>query len=61
MRRILVSLIFSIFIVASAPQAAPRVKILVDGQVRDIAATRDYVWVATDVGVVRYERRVLVP
>jgi hypothetical protein len=27
--------------------------------VRDIAATRDYVWVATDVGVVRYERRVL--
>lgn len=27
--------------------------------VRDIAATRNYVWVATEVGVVRYERRVL--
>jgi ligand-binding sensor domain-containing protein len=27
--------------------------------VRDIAATRDHVWVATDAGVVRYERRVL--
>jgi len=27
--------------------------------VRDIAATRDYVYVATDAGVVRYERRVL--
>lgn len=38
MRRILVSLILSIFLVASAPQAAPRIKILVDGQVRDIAS-----------------------
>jgi hypothetical protein len=29
--------------------------------VRDIAATRDYIWVATDIGVLRYEKRVLVP
>jgi len=29
--------------------------------VAGVAATRDYVWVATDLGVVRYERRVLVP
>jgi ligand-binding sensor domain-containing protein len=29
--------------------------------VRDVALTRDYVWVATDAGVVRYDRRVLVP
>ena len=39
MRRILVSLILSIFLIASSPQAAPRVKILVDGQVRDIAVS----------------------
>ena len=38
MRRILVSLILSIFIVASTPGSAQRVKILVDGQVRDVAA-----------------------
>lgn len=37
MRRILVSLFLSIFLIASAPQQAPRVRILVDGQVRDIA------------------------
>jgi hypothetical protein len=29
--------------------------------VADVAATRDYVWVASPIGVVRYERRVLVP
>jgi ligand-binding sensor domain-containing protein len=29
--------------------------------VRGITASRDYVWVATDIGVVRYERRLLVP
>ncbi len=29
--------------------------------VRDIAVSRDYVWIATDIGVVRYEKRVLVP
>jgi hypothetical protein len=29
--------------------------------VRDVVATREYVWVATDAGVVRYDRRVLVP
>ncbi len=29
--------------------------------VRDIVATRDHVWVATDAGLVRYARRVLVP
>jgi hypothetical protein len=29
--------------------------------VADIAATRDHVWVATRLGIVRYERRVLVP
>lgn len=38
MRRIVVSLILSIFLVASAPQAASRVQILVDGQVREIAS-----------------------
>jgi ligand-binding sensor domain-containing protein len=29
--------------------------------VRDVAATRNYVWVATDVGVLRYQRRILMP
>ncbi len=29
--------------------------------VRDIAATRDYVWIATDIGVVRYDRRTVMP
>ena len=29
--------------------------------VRDIAATRDHVWLATDLGVLRYQRRVLLP
>ena len=29
--------------------------------VRDIAATRHYAWVATDQGVLRFERRVLAP
>ena len=28
---------------------------------RDVVASRDHVWVATDVGLVRYSRRVLVP
>ncbi|HEY2804417.1 MAG TPA: hypothetical protein VGI92_01025 [Gemmatimonadales bacterium] len=29
--------------------------------VHDIAATRDYIWIATDIGVFRYEKRVVVP
>ena len=29
--------------------------------VADIAATRDHVWVATDIGILRYQRRVLAP
>ena len=29
--------------------------------VHDVVATRNHVWVATDIGVVRYEKRVLIP
>jgi ligand-binding sensor domain-containing protein len=29
--------------------------------VRDVVASRDHVWVATDIGLVRYARRVLTP
>jgi len=38
MRGLLASLMLSACLIASAPQAAPRVRLLVDGQARDIAA-----------------------